>query len=108
MPMTGSAQLRFRRLCMSALAAAGLRASAQEVEDPADAEIGGAYVGLQASTLGVGPALGYYFSEQLGIRGQFNWLDYETDGVGEDYSGNLEFRSGGLLLDCTRLAAPFE
>ncbi len=85
--------------------AAEVGAGAAEAEDAATD--GGVYFGLQAGTLGAGPVLGYDFSERLGVRGQFGWFDYDTDGVGDDYSGSLEFRSGGLLLDWSPLGGAF-
>ena len=104
--------LRFRRLCaLVALVAAFPCVAAEVGEGAAEAEDaamdGGVYFGLQAGTLGAGPVLGYDFSERLGVRGQFGWFDYDTDGVGDDYSGSLEFRSGSLLLDWSPLGGAF-
>ena len=83
------------------LAMVGLCASAQEAEDAiAEASIErGVYAGAHAGTLGLGATIGYDFSEKFGIRGTLNRFDYEVDDVADEYSGDLELRSLGMLLD---------
>ena len=93
--------LRFMIPCMFvALVAAGQAAAEAAKEAAGDAATdGGIYLGLQGGTLGAGPVLGYEFSKQLGVRGQFDWFSYETDEVGDEYTGDLDLRSGSLLVD---------
>ena len=106
----------FRRLCaFLALVVIFPCASAEVVEGAVgaretvtDGTDGGVYLGLHGGTLGAGPVLGYEFSKRLGVRGQLDWFDYETDSVGDDeYSGNLEFRSGSLLFDWNPFSGAF-
>lgn len=91
--------------CASAEVVEGAVGARETVTDGTD---GGVYLGLHGGTLGAGPVLGYEFSKRLGVRGQLDWFDYETDSVGDDeYSGNLEFRSGSLLFDWNPLSGAF-
>lgn len=56
---------------------------------------------ITAGTLGIGPELGYRFSETVGVRAAASFLSinqgFESDGI--DYDGNVRLRSGGAMFD---------
>src|SRR5688572_20590109 len=62
---------------------------------------GGVSAGVTGGTLGIGPELGYRFSDTLGVRGNVTFLStdrsVESDGI--DYDGDLKLGSGGVMLD---------
>ena len=60
-----------------------------------------AHVGLHAGTLGLGVNAGYDFSQDFAIRGLVNYfnLDFDEDWAGNEYDGELNLRSLGLMLD---------
>ena len=62
---------------------------------------GAAHVGLHGGTLGAGVNAGYDFSNDLALRGLVNYfnLDYEKEKGGNEYDGELDLRSFGLVLD---------
>ena len=62
---------------------------------------GAAHVGLHGGTLGLGVNAGYDFSNDLAIRGLVNYfnLDFEKEKAGNEYDGELDLRSVGLVLD---------
>lgn len=61
----------------------------------------GGQLGIHAGTLGLGLSAGYDLSEILGVRGLVNYFDYSYDRTlsGNEYEGDLELRSLGLLAD---------
>ena len=62
---------------------------------------GAAHVGLHGGTLGVGVNAGYDFSNDLAIRGLVNYfnLDFDKEKAGNEYEGELDLRSMGLVVD---------
>ena len=62
---------------------------------------GAAHVGLHGGTLGAGVNAGYDFSNDLAIRGLVNYfnLDFDGEKAGNEYDGELDLRSLGLLVD---------
>ena len=62
---------------------------------------GAAHVGLHGGTLGVGMYGGYDYSKDLAIRGLVNYfnLDFEKEKAGNEYDGELDLRSMGLVVD---------
>ncbi|QNN68034.1 hypothetical protein H9L13_03780 [Sphingomonas lutea] len=80
-------------------------AAALAVSTPALAQdagtTGSVSVGVTGGTLGIGPEVGFRFSDMFGVRGNVTFLsisqDAESDGV--DYDGKLKLASGGLMLD---------
>ncbi len=62
---------------------------------------GATQVGLHGGTLGVGMNAGYDFSKDIAIRGLVNYLsmDFDEKRAGNRYSGDLDMRSVGLVLD---------
>lgn len=69
----------------------------------------GAQLGVHAGTLGLGLSGGYDLSEILGVRGLINYFDYSYDRTlsGNEYEGDLELRSLGLLADWYPLGGGF-
>jgi hypothetical protein len=62
---------------------------------------GAAYAGLHGGTLGVGVNAGYDISNDLAIRGLVNYfnLDFDKKKAGNEYKGEVDLRSVGLVLD---------
>lgn len=62
---------------------------------------GATHVGLHGGTLGVGVHAGYDFSNDLAIRGLVNYfnLDFDKEKAGNEYDGELDLRSLGLVVD---------
>ena len=62
---------------------------------------GAAYAGLHGGTLGAGVHAGYDISNDLAIRGLVNYfnLDFDKEKAGNEYKGEVDLRSVGLVLD---------
>ena len=62
---------------------------------------GAAYAGLHGGTLGAGVHAGYDISNDLAIRGLVNYfnLDFDKKKAGNEYKGEVDLRSVGLVLD---------
>ena len=62
---------------------------------------GATHAGLHSGTLGVGVHAGYDFSKDLALRGLINYfnLDFEKEKAGNEYEGELDLRSMGMVVD---------
>ena len=58
-------------------------------------------VGLHGSTLGLGASLGFGISDRISARAMFNMfeLDYDETESGNEYEGDLDLQSLGLVAD---------
>lgn len=58
-------------------------------------------VGVTAGTLGIGPEVGYRFSNNLGVRGNASFLSISHDLNSNDinYNAKLKLQSGGVMVD---------
>lgn len=79
-------------------------ALATTVSASAYAEDGGSApfsVGITGGSLGIGPEVGYRFSEKLGVRANATFLNisHEIDSSGINYDGKAKLKSGGVMLD---------
>lgn len=65
------------------------------------AEEGRFRIGVTGGTLGIGPELGFRFSENVGVRGNLTFLSISRDIESDDinYDANLRLASGGAMLD---------
>ena len=61
----------------------------------------GMSVGVTGGTLGIGPEVGFRFSNAVGVRGNATFLGISRDVDSDDinYQGDLKLGSGGLMLD---------
>lgn len=91
-------------IALGALAFGTTSLAAQETAayPPTDNDRDGAVSArISAGTLGIGPEVGYRFSENFGVRAGASFLSisrgFESDGV--DYDGDIRLRSGGAMLD---------
>lgn len=84
---------------LAALAAATLACTAHSALAQ-DGE-GAASVGLTAGTLGIGPEVGYRVNQTIGIRANASLLSFGADFDSDDvaYRGDVDLKSGGLMLD---------
>ena len=66
-----------------------------------EADEGRFRIGVTGGTLGVGPEVGFRFSENVGVRGNLTFLSISRDIESDDitYDANLRLRSGGAMLD---------
>lgn len=62
---------------------------------------GKASVGVTAGSLGVGPEIGYRFSQHVGVRanGGFLGVDHSFSSGGIEYDGHAKLSSAGVLVD---------
>ena len=62
---------------------------------------GATHIGLHGGTLGVGMNAGYDFTNDLALRGLVNYfnLDFEKEKAGNEYDGELDLRSLGVVVD---------
>lgn len=90
---------RMKRTLVGALLACfgGVFAAAREADEGS-----GVSIGVDAGTLGLGVTAGYNLpSLPLAVRGRYSRLDYGYDRrvSGNEYEGDLELESFGVLLD---------
>ena len=72
------------------------------VASPATAQsASGVSAGVTGGTLGIGPEVGYRFSNAVGVRANATFLGVSRDVDSDDinYQGDLKLGSGGLMLD---------
>lgn len=90
-------------IAMSVLAFGAASLAAQDTQSSSTGtDRGGAFSArVSAGTLGIGPELGYRFSETAGVRVGASLLSvnqgFESDGI--DYDGNVRLRSAGAMFD---------
>ena len=65
-------------------------------------------LGIQASTVGVGPVLTYSPVEWFSLRGDFGWLklDQDVTAGSSDYVVAVDYASGGVLADLYPFGGP--
>lgn len=87
------------KIKLAALAATMLTFAAQPAL--AQDDEGAASVGLTAGTLGIGPEVGYRVNKTIGVRANLSLLSFGADFDSDDvaYRGDIDLKSGGLMLD---------
>jgi hypothetical protein len=89
--------------CLFAAGAASLsgQVTAQDAPAATDSERGVISAAVTAGTLGIGPEVGFRFSDYIGVRGSATFLGVSSDFDSDDitYRGKLKLKSFGAMLD---------
>ena len=87
-----------RMICTFGALSLALLSTQALAEDGGDARFS---IGITGGSLGVGPEIGYRFSENLGVRANAAFLsishNISSDDI--DYDGKVKLQSGGAMID---------